>query len=303
MYDSIIIGAGPAGMSATLYLVRFGRKVALVEAMTPGGQVLLTSEVENIPSIQEIKGYELADAMKAQLDSYSYDYLTERITSIEKQDSVFTLATESGKTLTAKTVIIASGARYKHAGIPNEVEFTGKGISYCALCDGNFYRNLPVAVVGGGNSALEEALYLSRIVKEVHIIHRRDTFRAANIYVEKAKATPNIIFHLDSVIDDVIVGDMVQGAIIKNTKTGATQRLDVEGIFIYVGMLPNTEFAPQALAKDESGFILAGLEMETNISGLYVAGDVRVKQYRQIATAMGDGVTAGCSANHYLENE
>ena len=303
MYDSVIVGAGPAGMSAALYLVRFGRNIALVESMTPGGQVLLTSEVENIPSIKEIKGYELADSMKAQLDAYSYDYITEQVTSIEKTSSHFILHTANGKTLLAKTVIIASGARYKRAGIPNEVEFTGKGISYCALCDGNFYRNLPVAVVGGGNSALEEALYLARIVKEVHLIHRRDSFKAARIYVDKAKALPNIIFHTDSVVEDVLVEDMVKGAIIKNTKTGATEKLNVEGIFIYVGMQPNTEFIPQELERDASGFIIAGLEMETNIPGLYVAGDVRVKQYRQIATAMGDGVTAGCSANHYLENE
>lgn len=303
MYDSIIIGAGPAGMSAALYLVRFGRRVALVEAMTPGGQALLTSEIENIPGIQEIKGYELADAMKAQLDLYSYDFFTERITSLQKEESCFHLNTESGTTLKAKTVILASGARYKRAGIANEIEFTGKGISYCALCDGNFYRNLPVAVIGGGNSALEEALYLARIVKEVHLIHRRDTFRAAQIYVEKAKATPNIIIHVNSVVDDVLVGDLVQGAVIKNTLTGEKTTLDVEGIFIYVGMQPNTEYVPSDLNRDESGFIVAGLEMETNINGLYVAGDVRVKQYRQIATAMGDGVTAGCSANHYLENE
>ena len=303
MYDSIIVGAGPAGMSATLYLVRFGRNVALVESMTPGGQVLLTSEVENIPSIKEIKGYELADSMKAQLDMYSYDYMTEQITSIEKLNTHFILTSATGKTFLSKTVIIASGARYKRAGIPHELEFTGKGISYCALCDGNFYRNLPVAVIGGGNSALEEALYLSRIAKEVHIIHRRNSFRAAHIYVDKAKATPNIIFHLDSVVQDVIVEDIVKGTIIKNKTTGTTQTLNVEGIFIYVGMQPNTEFVPQKLQRDDAGFIVAGLEMETNISGLYVAGDVRVKQYRQIATAMGDGVTAGCSANHYLENE
>lgn len=303
MYDSIVIGAGPAGMSAALYLVRFGRKVALVEAMTHGGQVLLTAEVENIPSIKEIKGYELADSMKEQLDAYTYDYITEKIEHIEKVNTHFILTSASGKKLEAKTVVIASGARYKQAGIPKEAEYTGKGISYCALCDGNFYRNLPVAVIGGGNSAFEEALYLARIVKEVHLIHRRDSFKAARVYVDKAKASSNIMFHLDSVVEETIVDGVVKGVVIKNTKTSATKELAVEGIFIYVGMQPNTEFVPDTLHRDSVGFIVAGLEMETNIAGLFVAGDVRVKQYRQIATAMGDGVTAGCSANHYLENE
>lgn len=302
MYDCIVVGSGPAGMSATLYLVRFGRKVAVLEAMTYGGQMLLTAEVENIPGIKEIKGYEMADAMKAQLDAYSYDYLTEKVIAIQREEQHFSVSCASGKTLQSKTVIVASGARYKQAGIPMETEFTGRGISYCALCDGNFYRNKDVVVVGGGNSALEEALYLSRIVKTVHLVHRRDAFRAAQLYVDKAKAAENIVLHLNSVVEKLETDVAVEGVVIKNVQTGAVSTLPAECVFIYVGMQPNVEMIPKDVEVNEGGFIKAGAEMETNVAGFFVAGDVRVKQYRQVATAMGDGVTAACSANHYIEN-
>ncbi|MGL4722381.1 MAG: thioredoxin-disulfide reductase [Desulfovibrionaceae bacterium] len=302
IYDSIIIGSGPAGMSSILYLTRFGRNVAVVESMTPGGQMLLTSEIENVPGIKEIKGYELTDAMKAQIDAYEYTSFTDKVHSISKNGSVFEVKGDT-ISLQAKTVIIASGASYKRAGIPQEVEFTGKGVSYCALCDGNFYRKLPVAVLGGGNSAFEEALYLARLASQVHIIHRRDTFRAANLYVAKAQKTPNIVFHTNTVVDSLKTDSFLRGLVLKNTQDNTTKELPIDGLFIYVGMQPNADFLPQSLNTDDSGFIPSGPEMETNIPGLFVAGDVRVKQYRQVATAIGDGVTAACSANHFLENE
>lgn len=301
MFDVAVIGAGPAGITAALYLVRSGCSVVLFEKLTPGGQILSTDSIENYPGFHKgIKGWELADAFASHLEGLSIERSFSDITSIEGGAGSFMLKSSSGG-WQARTVIIATGARHRALGIEGEERLRGHGVSYCAICDGNFFRGRPVAVVGGGNSALEEALYLSRIVSRVYLIHRRDSFRGAGIYQDKVRAAGNIELILSSTVSSLHGDTDLKSVTVSNLRTGQLVELSVDAIFIFVGMVPNTDFVPATVNRDPGNFILTDTEMRTSVLGLYAAGDVRSKLCRQVVTAAGDGATAAQAAFLFLE--
>ncbi len=304
IYDSIVIGSGPAGITAALYLVRAGMNIALVEKGASGGQVLLTAEIENYPGFPRgVKGWEMADLFDAHMQQYMFRRIQSNVDSIELSEEhggIHTVHTARGPLL-AKTVIVATGASYKHLGIPSEIEFQGKGVSYCAVCDGNFYKGLDVAVIGGGNSALEEALYLSRIVKHVYIVHRRNEFRGAKVYQDKLRRAENITIVTPSVLEEIKGTNLVEEIVVKNLETQELSTIPVAGVFVFVGTKPSSEFIPSQVTMDEAGFIITDTEMTTNIPGFYAAGDIRHKHCRQVTTAVGDGATAATAAISYLE--
>ncbi len=303
--ECIVIGGGPAGITAGLYLLRSGVSMVLVEKFAAGGQVLNTDKIENYPGFPEgIKGYELVDRMEKQLELYNPLRLLDEVVKIDVGNSIHKVGLSSGKVIKAKAVIICSGATHRKLGIPGEEEFSGKGVSYCAVCDGNFFRGQVVACIGGGNTALEESLYLSQIVKKVYLIHRRDKFRGDKIFQDRVFNTSNIEVVLNH-IPIRIEGDKEKGItflIIKERNTGKERRLNVDGVFVFVGLTPQTSFVPDNIKKDESGFIVTDTEMRTNVPGIFAAGDVRSKRCRQVVTAVGDGATAAHSAYLYLES-
>lgn len=305
LYDAAVIGAGPAGITAALYLVRAGAKVALIESSAPGGQILSTAEIENYPGFPHaIKGWELADLFDAHLANYPANRVRGNVVSVAQvEDRLFSIRMEENKELSAKTVLVCSGARHRKLGIPGETEFSGRGVSYCAVCDGNFYRGRDVAVVGGGNSALEEALYLSRMVRKVYLIHRREAFRGNQIYVDKVRAAENIEV-VTSTLPEEIRGNSagMDALVVRHRPSGKLYTLAVEGVFIYVGMDPESRFLPEELQRDPAGFILTDAEMNTTLPGIFAAGDIRSKHCRQVCTAVGDGATAATAALSYLEH-
>ncbi len=301
VYDSLIIGGGPAGMTAALYMLRSGKNVAVVEKLAPGGQLLKTAHIENYPGfVKPVGGFELADAITEQLMQYPHERITDEVAAITQESGLY-LVRVGERTLTAKTVIVCSGARYKHLGVPGEERLIGKGISFCALCDGNFFRGQTVGVVGGGDAALEESLYLSNIVGKIHLIHRRSTFRGSRIFEDKVRETANIALELNTVVAEVQGENEVSGALLKDVHTGETRFLPLQGLFVFIGFDPEGDFLPAGLERDKSGFIITDCEMRTNLPGFFAAGDIRSKMCRQVATAVGDGATAAQAAYTYLE--
>lgn len=303
-FDAAIIGEGPAGITAALYLARSGCEVVLFEKLAPGGQVLLTESLENYPGFPDgIKGYELADRFAEHLNNLNVTRPRGEVSSVEGQAGDFTIKAQAGENAyNAKVVLVCSGARHRPLGVPRENELIGRGVSYCALCDGNFYRNVPVAVVGGGNSALEETLYLANIASVVHLVHRRDEFRGAQIYQDKiARLQDKVIVHKSCVVQDLLGEKQLSGVVLQNVKTAEKETIDVEGLFIYVGFLPHTEFLPERVKKDEQGFIITDEEMRTSVPGIFAAGDIRSKLTRQVITAAGDGATAAQAAFVFME--
>lgn len=300
-YDSLVIGGGPAGMTAALYLLRSGAKTAMVEKLSPGGQVLMTESVDNYPGFpQGVKGYELADTFAAHLESYELERLNDSVQKFEHEPGKNRLLI-GDEWVEAKSVVICTGAQYRKLGLPREDELTGKGVSYCALCDGNFFRDQTVAVVGGGNSALEESLYLTKLVKKLYIIHRRDQFRGVKIYDEKVRNHPKIELVLSHIVSEILGEDSLTGVQVENCNTGDKRVIVVDGLFVFIGFMPQGGFFPDELEKDEYGFIITDTEMRTNLPGVFAAGDIRSKLCRQVTTAVGDGATAANTAFHYLE--
>ena len=302
MYDAIVIGSGPAGITAALYLTRSGCSVALVEKLTPGGQVLQTEAIENYPGFPKgIKGWELADAFAAHLDGLPVDRFSEAVMAMESAPGQHRLLVGE-QWLEGRSVIVCSGASHKKLGVPNEVKLGGKGVSYCAICDGNFFRGQDVAVVGGGNTALEESLYLSKIVNKVYLIHRRESFRGAKTYLERLEAIPDKVELVRSSVVAAIHGDnALTGVTLRHVHTAEERLLPVEGLFVFVGNDPSVDFVPQAVQRDGQGFLITDTEMRTNVPGIFAAGDVRSKLCRQVSTAVGDGATAAQAAFLYLE--
>ena len=303
MYDTIIIGAGPAGMTAALYAARSNLKVALLERGIPGGQMNNTADIENYPGYANISGPELAEKMFEPLENLGVEHLFGLVEKIEDRGDFKEIITED-ESFEAKTVIIASGANHRHLGVPGEEDYNSRGVSYCAVCDGAFFRDEDLLVVGGGDSAVEEAIFLTRFAKSVTIVHRRDELRAQKVLQDRAFANEKIRFVWDSVVES-IHGDerKVTGVTFKNVKTGETSQADFGGIFIYVGLDPVSEFAADLGITDEAGWILTDHQMKTSVAGIYAIGDVRQKDLRQITTAVGDGAIASQEAYKYLAEQ
>ena len=300
MYDLIIIGAGPAGMSAAVYAARADLSFIVIEgSMMQGGQILTTYDVDNYLGLPGIGGFEMGMKFAEHAKKLGVNFVTENVVSMEAEGEVKKVVTDKN-TYETRTIIIATGAVHKKAGIPGEAEFTGKGVSYCATCDGAFFKNKVTAVAGGGDVAVEAALYLARMCSKVYLIHRRDEFRAAKSLVNKAKDTQNIEFILDSTVEKIDGEAKVSSIEIKNKKTGETAQKAVDGIFFAVGMQPVTAFVDKAVKMNEAGYIEAGEDCCTNVAGVYAAGDIRTKNLRQIITAAADGANAVASMEKYL---
>ena len=300
MYDTIIIGAGPAGMTAALYTARSNLKVALLEAGIPGGQMNNTADVENYPGYALISGPELAEKMFEPLENLGVEHVFGHVQRIEDQGDFKKVITED-EVYESKTVIIATGAFHRQLNVPGEAEFNSRGVSYCAVCDGAFFRDEDLLVVGGGDSAVEEAIFLTQFAKSVTIFHRRDQLRAQKVLQDRAFANEKISFVWDSVVEAIHGNERkVTGVTFKNIKTGETSQADFGGIFIYVGLDPVSEFVADLGIRDESGWIVTDDHMKTSVAGIYAIGDVRQKDLRQITTAVGDGAIAGQEAYKYI---
>jgi len=302
MKDLIIIGAGPAGLTAAIYGIRAGLDLAVVEKFSPGGQVINTYEVENYPGfVEPVEGWDLMSKMENQAKRLGVEILNGDVSSIEKDESanIFKLKKTDGKILEAKSVIIASGASFRKLNVPGEKEFTGRGVSYCATCDGAFYKEKVTAVIGGGDTALEEAFFLTKFASKVYIIHRRDEFRGAKILQDRVLANEKIVPVYDSVVESINGTMKVDSVTLKNKKTSKETKLDVDGAFIFIGFDPNTSFVPKEV-KTEKNEVIVDMAMETPIKGLFAAGDLRIKSKRQIVMAAADGATAAMSAYDYI---
>ena len=300
-YDVIIIGGGPAGYAAALYTVRSGFSTLVIEKMAAGGQMNETVQIDNYPGFDSgIDGFSLG--MKIQNGAVRFGAETKyaEVTSVELRSAIKQVVTDEG-TYMAKTVIVATGASHKHLGLANEWELTGKGVGYCASCDGMFYRGKTVAVVGGGNSAAADALVLSRIAKKVYLIHRRNSLRATRVYHEPLAKAENIEFIWNSEVSELLHGDKLTGITVKDVNSGEERELELDGLFISIGRNPATELFRGQLELDKNGYIVAGESTETNIPGVFAAGDVRTKSVRQIVTAASDGAVAAHYVEEYLK--
>lgn len=302
MYDTLIIGSGPAGMTAALYAARSNLKVGLIEQGAPGGQMNNTSEIENYPGYDHISGPELSMKMYEPLEKFQVENIYGIVQKVEDDGEckVKRVITEDA-TYEAKTVVVATGAKNSLLGVPGEEEFTSRGVSYCAVCDGAFFRDQDLLVVGGGDSAVEEAIYLTQFAKSVTIIHRRDQLRAQKVIQNRAFANEKIKFIWDSVVTEIKGDDVkVSGVTIKNVKTGEVTEKSFGGIFIYVGMKPVSSMVADLGITDEAGWIITDTDMKTSRPGIFTIGDVRQKDLRQIATAVGEGAIAGQGVYQYI---
>jgi thioredoxin reductase (NADPH) len=300
-YEIVIIGGGPAGLTAGIYAARARRRTVLLEKHGAGGQMALTWDVENYPGIEKISGYDLGQIMERQARGFGLQIKAAEVAGVASEGGELRVATGDG-VISCRALIVASGSRFNRLRVAGESEFTGRGVSYCATCDGSFYRDVPVAVVGGGDTALQEALFLTRFASRVHLVHRRDEFRAVKWLREKVAAEPKIVPVLDTVVEAVEGKDAVTALALKNVRTGVASRLAVEGVFIFVGITPNTEYLAGLLQLDGQGFVPTNADLETAVPGVFAAGDCRVKVLRQISTAVGDGALAATMADHYLEH-
>lgn len=300
IYDMIIIGGGPAGYTAALYAGRAGLDTVLLERMSPGGQMALTGDIENYPGFEDgIDGFTLGMKMQKGAESFGAKTEYEEVTSVDFSDKIKKVET-AGKTYLGKTVVISTGANPRELGIKGEQELTGKGVHYCAHCDGRFYKDKTVVVAGGGNSAAADALYLSRLAKKVYLIHRRDTLRATKIYHQPLLNAENVEFIWNSKVVDFIADDRLTGVRIKEVNTGEITERSCDGVFVSIGRRPATEFLSSSVKLDDKGYIVADESTKTNIDGVYAVGDVRTKALRQVVTAVADGAVAAYNAEEYL---
>ncbi|EOT24710.1 thioredoxin-disulfide reductase [Eubacterium sp. 14-2] len=299
-YDVIILGSGPAGLSAAIYAERARLRTLIIEEKPlSGGQILDTYEVDNYPGLPGITGFELGQKFRAHVDKFKTEIVNSQVKSIELNGDKKTVVTEKG-TYEAKTLILAMGATHRKLGIPGEEKLLGMGVSYCATCDGAFFRGKTVAVAGGGDVALEDALFLARGCEKVYLIHRRDEFRGARILQEKVKETPNIELVLSCNVTEIRGEGQVSSVLVHDKKTESDRELEVQGIFIAAGTEPNIALVKGLLEQDERGYILAGEDTRTSVEGVFAAGDVRAKQLRQVITAAADGANAVTSVEQYI---
>lgn len=300
IYDMIVVGGGPGGYTAALYAARAGLDVAVLEKLSAGGQMALTDQVDNYPGFENgIGGFSLGEKMKQQAERFGVETKLTEVLSLQLADKIKTAATSEGL-LYAMTIVFATGANPGKLEIAGEQELTGKGINYCAACDGMFYKDKTVVVVGGGNTAAADALLLSRICKKVIIVHRRDTLRATKIYHDPLLKKENVEFCWDSVVAELLHGEKVTGLRLRNVKTGEERTLDCDGVFISIGRKPATELVKGQLDLDPAGYVIADESTRTNIPGVFAVGDVRTKALRQIVTAVADGAVAVHYAEEYL---
>ena len=299
-YDLIIVGGGPAGLTAGIYAGRARLKTLLLERLIHGGQVMTADLVENYPGFPEgISGFELSDRMHKQAKRFGLEFQLAQVQGLEPGPPHHKLILED-RQLTAGAIIIASGASYRRLGVPGEEDLTGKGVSYCATCDGALYRGHTIAVVGGGDTALTDTLFLTRFAAKIHLIHRRDAFRGEKFLQEQILAQEKVRIHWDTVVDKIQGTQAVEALETRNVKTGERLTLPVTGVFIFVGITPNTAWLKGRVPADEWGFLFTDVNMATTIPGIFAAGDVRSKLLRQISTAVGDGALAAFAAENYL---
>ena len=304
LYDVIIIGSGPAGLSAAIYAQRAKLATLVIEkAPMSGGQILNTYEVDNYPGIPGVGGFDLGSKFRAHADALGCSFVTAEVREIQEEEGKKKIVTEK-ETYETKTLILATGATHRKLGVPGEEELMGMGVSYCATCDGAFFKGKTTAVIGGGDVALEDALFLARLCEKVYLVHRRDEFRGAKVLQERVFETENIEVVWDSVVEEIQGKDMVEKISIYNKKKEEKSELEVQGVFIAVGIQPNTEIYRNLVKMDEGGYIIAGEDGVTQTKGVFAAGDLRTKQLRQVITAASDGANAVTSVEKYLyENQ
>ena len=303
VYDMIIIGGGPGGYTAALYAARAGLNALLLERMAAGGQMALSHQIDNYPGFEEgIDGFSLAEKMQKQAQRFGGKTRYTQVQRVDLEAMPKEIVTSEG-TYLAKTVVLATGAGPRELGLPEEAELVGRGVGYCAACDGMFYRGKTVVVVGGGDTAVADALLLSRIVKKVILVHRRDTLRAAKIYREPLMNRENVEFRWNSTVEELLHGEKVTGVRLRDVNTGEISELSCDGVFVSVGRKPATELVKGQLELDEGGYIVAGESTKTGIPGVYAVGDVRTKALRQVVTAVADGAVAVHMAEEFLETE
>lgn len=302
-YDLVIIGSGPAGLTAAIYAARARLNVLLLEKAAPGGQILVTDWIENYPGFPEgISGADLVMKMTEQAKRFDVEIETNEVTDLDVSDTIKTL-TLNDRTISTRTVIIATGASPEKLGVPGEDEFYGRGVSVCATCDAPFYKDSVVAAIGGGDTAVQESIFLTRFVKKLYLIHRRDELRATRILQERALENDKIEIVWDSLLTGINgSASGVESISIKNVKTGEISNISVDGCFIWVGISPNTSFLKNAVKLDDYGFVVVNAKMETSVAGIFAAGDVRNTPLRQVATAVGDSAIAAFEAATYIEN-
>lgn len=301
MYDVIILGSGPAGLTAAIYTTRASLKTLIIAGVTWGGQLQLTTLVENFPGFPEgIQGPELMSAMRKQAEHHGAEIIDVNFTKADFGKRPFVVTAEDGKTYEGKSIIIATGADTKWLGVPGEMEKIGRGVSSCAPCDAPFFRNKNVIVAGGGDSAMEEAIVLSRVAANVTIVHRRDEFKASQIMIDKARANPKIKFILNTEIAEILGENNVTGVKLKNNQTQEISEMPIDGVFVAIGHIPNSQVF-EGIDRDDKGYIMVKNHYLTNVEGVFVAGDVHDNQYRQAITAAGYGCAAALEAEKWLE--
>lgn len=301
MFDIVIIGAGTAGLSAAIYAVRAGKSALVLEGKAYGGQIINTPDIENYPGIAHISGFDFATGLYNQAKDLGAVIKMQQVLRIEKEGDLFKIETRR-ETYEAKAVILATGAKNRPLGLEKEEALVGRGISYCATCDGMFYRGQTVAVNGGGNTAVEDAAFLTGYCEKVYIIHRRNEFRAAEKEVERLREKENVEFVLDSVVEELKEADgRLSGILVKNVKSGERSELPVTGLFIAIGQIPDNNAFLNLVDVDEKGYIIAGEDLKTRTEGVFTAGDCRTKEVRQLATAASDGAVAALAASKYID--
>jgi len=296
----IIIGSGPAGWSAAIYTARANLRPLLITGNELGGQIATTTEVENFPGFEQIQGPELVERMQRQAERFGTEVLVDFVTEVDVNGPPFTVRTASGKEFKAKGIIAATGATARRMGVPGEERLTGRGVSYCATCDGFFFRNKDVIVVGGGDSALQEALFLTKFAARVRIVHRRDQLRGGAVLQRRAMENPKIEFVWNTVVESVNGQDKVESLSVRNVQTGETGELKTDGVFVYIGHLPNNALFIDKLAMDEEGYLITDKLMRTSVPGIFAAGEIQDHRFKQAATSAGQGVAAAMEVEKYL---